>query len=107
MEKITAYYAHLHQSIEWEKENSLRQVGRSDIEPPNPIAVIEAWTGELFAQIEQKPPEYYVERLRVLRRGREVLGIAYDYWEGDDPPINRAYISFEDAEKSTTAQDAL
>lgn len=100
VKEITAYYAHLYQSVMRQKENSLRQVGLSDIEPPNPFACIESWYTDIFSRIENNPPTYYVQYLRVIEKAqtRDIVDISYEYCEEGEPPIGDTIFKIFQAE---------
>lgn len=79
------YLYHLLISISWQKQNTLSQKGKSDIEPPNYDERVERWYGQITDLVMNNPPQYYVDSLVVNEDDKEnAISISYQYY---DQPI--------------------
>lgn len=76
---------HLLISISWQKQNTLSQKGKSDIEPPDYVERIEKWYNQITDLVLNNPPHYYVDSLEVKEDDLEnAVSISYQYF---DQPI--------------------
>ena len=76
---------HLLISISWQKQNTLSQKGKSDIEPPDYVERVERWYGQITDLVLTNPPQYYVDSLVVKEDDMEnAVTISYQYF---DEPI--------------------
>ncbi len=79
------YLNHLLESIEFHKENTLRQKGSSDIEPPNYDDDVDRWFKQLQRFVTLKPPIYYVDAINVYENAAKTIErIEYDYYSSAD-----------------------
>ena len=85
MDKQYFYFEHLKNCILKQKENELKQNGKSDIEPLNYSKMIESWYSQLIEKINGFPPEYYVKSLYIVRNtNQDILNVWYDYCKTDE-----------------------
>jgi len=67
-----------------QKYNSIRQIGKSNIEPPDYRERIEKWFNDLKNQIEIKMPEKHVKSVNVFEISGEIVDVEYNYFEENE-----------------------
>ena len=89
------YLEHLLKSMSNQKQNSINQIGKSDIEPPDYRERIEKWYAELKKQIQFKKPIQYVRSINVFEISGKIVDIEYNYFEANkqiyDATVNIYY----------------
>ena len=81
-----SYYAHLYNSLIYNKNNSLDQKSNlgewiNKIDGYDYEESIERWYSQLFEKIGERPPEFYVETLIVYESEEgNVTSICYSYY---------------------------
>lgn len=89
---------HLLISISWQKQNTLSQKGKSDIEPPDYVERIEKWYDQITDLVLNNPPQYYVDSLVVKEDDMEnAVSISYQYFDqsiNDIKKIGNSGITF-------------
>ena len=78
------YLTHLLESMSNQKQNSINQIGKSDIEPPDYRERIEKWYTDLETQIQLKQPLQYVRSINVFEKSGEIVDIEYNYFEPNE-----------------------
>ena len=78
------YLSHLLKSMSNQKQNSIDQIGKSDIEPPDYRERIEKWYAELKKQIQRKKPLKYVRSINVFEKLGRIIDVEYNYYDADD-----------------------
>ena len=90
------YLSHLLISMLNQEQNSINQIGKSDIEPPDYQERIEKWYAELRTQIQQKEPLKYVRSVNVFEKAGRIIDVEYNYYDANqnvsDTTINIYYI---------------
>lgn len=82
MENENFYLKYLKNYILKQKENELKQNGKSDIEPLNYSNLVEKWYLKLIEKIDNSPPKYYVKSIHIVRNSiQDILNVRYDYCE--------------------------
>ena len=66
------------------KQNSINQIGKSDIEPPDYRERIEKWYADLNIQIQLKQPLRYVRSINVFEKAGKIVDIEYNYFQPDE-----------------------
>ena len=61
-----------------------RQIGKSDLEPPDYRERIEKWYTDLETQIQLKQPLQYVRSINVFEKSGEIVDIEYNYFEPNE-----------------------
>ena len=78
------YLTHLLESMSNQKQNSINQIGKSDLEPPDYRERIEKWYTDLETQIQLKQPLQYVRSINVFEKSGEIVDIEYNYFEPNE-----------------------
>lgn len=78
------YLKHLLESMSNQKRNSINQIGKSDIEPPDYRERIEKWHADLKKKIQLKPPLRYVRSINVFESAGKIVEIEYNYFEANE-----------------------
>jgi len=78
------YLTHLLKSMSNQKQNSIGQIGKSDLEPPDYRERIEKWYTDLETQIQLKQPLQYVRSINVFEKSGEIVDIEYNYFEPNE-----------------------
>ena len=78
------YLTHLLKSMSNQKQNSINQIGKSDIEPPDYRERIEKWYTDLETQIQLKQPLQYVRSVNVFEKAGKIVDIEYNYFEPNE-----------------------
>ena len=92
------YMQHLLTSMEESMETVNRQMGKSDIEPPDYAEQIKEWHSSLCEKIREKEPEYYVKSINIYEKGVfDIDSIEYIYFEKDSQ-IHTTSINLLDVE---------
>ena len=78
------YLIHLLESMSNQKQNSINQIGKSDLEPPDYRERIEKWYTDLETQIQLKQPLQYVRSINVFEKSGEIVDIEYNYFEPNE-----------------------
>lgn len=78
------YLNHLLNSISNQKQNSINQMGRSDIEPPDYRERIEKWFSDLKRQIQIEQPQQYVRSMNVFEKAGKIVDIEYNYFKDNE-----------------------
>ena len=78
------YLTHLLKSMSNQKQNSINQIGKSDLEPPDYRERIEKWYTDLETQIQSKQPVRYVRSINVFEKAGEIVDIEYNYFQPDE-----------------------
>ena len=78
------YLTHLLESMSNQKQNSINQIGKSDIEPPDYRERIEKWYTDLETQIQLKQPLQYVRSINVFEKAGIIVDIEYNYFEPNE-----------------------
>ena len=77
------YLTHLLKSMSNQKQNSINQIGKSDLEPPDYRERIEKWYTDLETQIQSKQPVRYVRSINVFEKAGKIVDIEYNYFQPD------------------------
>ena len=76
------YLYHLLISMAWQKQNTLSQKGKSDIELPNYDERVEKWFCQVYDLIIDHPPQFYVNAIFVHEDEHEnAVSIFYRYYD--------------------------
>ena len=78
------YLTHLLKSMSNQKQNSINQIGKSDLEPPDYRERIEKWYTDLETQIQSKQPVRYVRSINVFEKAGKIVDIEYNYFQPDE-----------------------
>lgn len=90
------YMQHLLLSMEKCMETVKRQMGRTDIEPPDYEEKVSRWHTDLLEKIREKEPEYYVRSVNIYENGLfDINHIEYVYF-ADDQKISTTSINLFD-----------
>lgn len=93
------YIQHLLLSMEKCMETVRRQMGKTDIEPPDYDEKVNKWYAELLEKIREKEPEYYVRSVDIYENGLfDINHIEYIYFS-DDQKISTTSINLFDADE--------
>jgi hypothetical protein len=82
---LDKYYEHAISCLIKKRDNSIRQSGKSNIEPISYAQNTNEWFDKLVRLLENDPPKYYVRHFLIDQNdNREILSYKYDYYEIDD-----------------------
>ena len=74
------YLNYLFELLEKNKQNVLRQEGKSDIENPSYVEQVEIWYGQIKEYISENHPQYYVKSIDVFQDSQQIIKeINYNY----------------------------
>ena len=74
------YLLHLLSSINYHKQNTLSQKGKSDIETLGYESSVALWFEQLYECVQEHPPEYFVNAINVYEINQKIEKIEYDYF---------------------------
>lgn len=93
------YMQHLLLSMEKCMDTVKRQMGKTDIEPPDYDKKVSKWHSNLLEKISEKEPEYYVRSVNIYENGLfDINHIEYVYFE-DDQKISATSINLFDIDE--------
>lgn len=67
------YCDHLYRSLCRQRQNALRQEGKSNIDPADYADIVDAWYGQIFEYMAKNPPVYYVESVEIRQDSCQVI----------------------------------
>ena len=93
------YMQHLLLSMEKCMEIVKRQIGKTDIEPPDYEEKVSRWHTDLLEKIHEKEPEDYVRSINIYENGLfDINHIEYVYF-ADDQKISTTSINLFDVDE--------
>ena len=79
------YMQHLLLSVEKSIETIKKQMGKTDIEPPDYAERVRKWHADLLEKISEKEPEYYVRSVNIYENDSfDINYIEYVYFSDND-----------------------